>query len=278
VGGRPCLPITLAPDAAPFASNFVIFGTMWNTFKPDEGRWYHWKLCGAEAYLRKNGVEWQSSFKSLPLYKLDGVSGLFDGQAPSSDLAVAAAWGAGERVSLRPYLPMAYFVTLREPARLFTGHEARFIVDLPPLFKIECCPDIALSEFMPYTLSKTWFGEDTSEGSLYLSLPNALIPWSVRGDDYPAPLARCPITVRSTAKNAFNLSYLVIYPRPLSIYAHHGRLLTDQLELEYTGSDFKMNVKPPNGNLTMLTAGVKTDPGDELFRRSMDIIHHITRF
>ncbi|MDR2418909.1 MAG: hypothetical protein LBD79_07620 [Treponema sp.] len=250
---------------------------MWNIFKPDEGRWYQWKLCGAEAYLRKTGIEWQSSFKVLPFYKLEGICGLFNGEAPSSELAVSSAWGVGERISLRPYLPMPYFVTLRKPVRLLTGHEARFTVDLPPLFKIECCPDIALTEFMPYTLSKTWFGENTSEGSLYLSLPNALRPWATEDDERPASLARCAITVRNTAKNAFDLRYLAIYPRPLSIYAHYGSLLTDELEFEYTGSDFKMNVKQPGGKPSLLTAGVKTDPGDELLRRSMDIIHHITR-
>ncbi|MDR1400469.1 MAG: hypothetical protein LBJ41_11145 [Treponema sp.] len=250
---------------------------MWNIFKPDEECWYQWKLCGAEAYLRKTGIEWQSSFKSLPFYKLDGTCGLFNGRAPSSEYVVASAWGVGERVSLRPYLPAPYFATTRTPVRLLAGHEARFIVDLPPLFKLECCPDIALAEFMPYTLSKTWFGENTSEGDLYLSLVNALMPWSDGNNEHPASLARCDITVRNMAKSAFDLSYLVIYPRLLSIYMEHGRLLTDHLELEYTGSDLKMNVKQPNGKPAMLTAGVKTDPGDELFRRSMDIIHHITR-
>ncbi|MDR2536710.1 MAG: hypothetical protein LBC46_00220 [Treponema sp.] len=250
---------------------------MWNIFKPDEECWYQWKLCGAEAYLRKTGIEWQSSFKALPLYKLEGSCGLFNEQAPSSELAVASTWVAGEWVSMRPYLPTPYFVTLGKPVRLLTGHEARFIVDLPPLFKFECGPDITLAEFMPYTLSKAWFGENTSEGSLYLSLPNALTPWSDQNDEQPASLARCAITVKNTAKTAFDLSYLVIYPRPLSIYAHHGYLLTDQLELEYTGNDLKVNVKQPKGKPTMLTSGIKTDPGDELFRRSMDIIHHITR-
>jgi hypothetical protein len=251
---------------------------MWNIFKPDEGRWYQWKLCGAEAYLRKTGIEWQSSFKALPFYKLEGFCGLFNGEAPSSQLAVASAWGTGEWVSLRPYLPTPYFVTPRKPVRLFTGHEAHFTVDLPPLFKIECGPDLALAEFMPYTLSKAWFGESTSEGSLYLSLPHALKTLPADNDEHLASLARCTITVRNTAKTAFDLRYLAIYPRLLSVYAQDGCLLTDWLEFEYTGSDLKMNVKQPSGKPTLLTAGVKTDPGDEFLRRSMDIIHHIARF
>jgi hypothetical protein len=251
---------------------------MWNIFKPDEGSWYQWKLCGAEAYLRKTGNEWQNSFKALPLYKAAGACGLFNGQAPAEELALASTWGVGEWVSLRPFLPMPYCVTPQKPARLFTGHEARFFVDLPPLLKIECGSEIALAEFMPYTVSKTWFGENTGEGSLYLSLPHALISWGDGNDEHPATLARCPITVRNTAKSVFNLAYLVVYTKPLSIYVQHGCLLTDQLELEYTGNDFKMNVKQPNGSPMLLTPGIKAEPSDELFRRSMDIIHHITRF
>jgi hypothetical protein len=251
---------------------------MWNTFKPDDGRWYRWKLCGAEAYLRKTAHQWQSAFKTIPFYELRGLSCVPDHSAPPLDLSVASAWGAGERVSLRPYLATPYVATLRENARLFSGATASFVVDLPPLLKIECCPDVALAEAMPFTLSKTWFGADPAEGSLYFSLPKAVLPLANVTEERPAPLVRCAITLKNTAKTSFDLRYLVIQPKSLSIYTHEGRLIADSLELEYNGIDLKMTVREQrNAAYTLLTAGVKTDLGEEFIHWGVDIIKNLTR-
>jgi hypothetical protein len=260
---------------------------MWNTFKPEDGLWYRWRLCGAEVYLRKIVNEWQSAFKTIPFYELSGISIAPDNEAPPANLSIASTWGVDGRVSLRPYLPMPYFTTLREKTRILPGVTVPFIVDMPPLLKIECSPNIALAEAMPYEVSKTWFGDDTTTGNLYYSLPGAVhlavsdtVGVATVSDtaDYPAALVRCAITLRNTSKLPFDLRYLLIYPKSLSIYVHGWHLVTDSLEFEYTGTDLKMNVrKQQTADCALLTAGSKADPGEEFMRWSVDIIKNLTR-
>jgi hypothetical protein len=251
---------------------------MWNTFKPQDGLWYRWKLSGAEVYIRKTANEWQSAFKTIPFYQLNGASCPPDNNAPPHDLSIASTWGVDGRVSLRPYLPLPYFTTLHEKTRILPGVTVPFIVDLPPLLKIECSPNIALAEAMPYEVSKTWFGDDTTTGCLYYSLPSAVLPAASDAADYPAALVRCAITLKNTSKLPFDLRYLLIYPKSLSIYARGSQLVSDNLDFEYTGTDLKMNVlKQQTAGRALLTVGSKADPGEEFMRWSVDIIKNLTR-
>jgi hypothetical protein len=259
---------------------------MWDSFKPKENIWYCWRLNGAEAYLRKNGEVWETAFKSIPFSALHGDSGgPEEGVAPPESALVTHSWGAGEEVSLHPYLSVQpYLLTVREKTRIAPGMETGFAADLPPLLKFELNPETVLDEAMPFEVPQTWFGLDTVTGEFGHSLGGALLPHQSKPEKSPATLIHCEIYIKNNAKIMFELNNFAIYPEPLNLYLYKDQLISDTLGLEFwgisefTGTNEKVTVNEIEGaDYKLISPGVKTGVGETIARRSVDIIKNITR-
>ncbi|MDR2149265.1 MAG: hypothetical protein LBO67_00260 [Spirochaetaceae bacterium] len=253
----------------------------WKTLKPQESCWYCWHLLGAKAYLRKNKEQWQTAFETIPFQERSAdYGGPFIGEGPGQEAPITGTWGEGMLATLRPYFSTKpYFVTVKERTRLLNGITVSFSVDLPPVLKFELPGDIVLAQAMPFSVSATWFGTDTTAGILCHSLPGALVPL---GDTplpaAPVPLIRSMITIKNHSKTTLDLDHLVIYPKQLAVYEQNGHLFSSILNLDFPGSSLRVDIPrahDPNWNL--LTPGVKSDLGELIVQWGIGMIKNLTQ-
>ncbi|MDR2536335.1 MAG: hypothetical protein LBD29_09940 [Treponema sp.] len=253
---------------------------MWDTFRPKDTVWYRWRLNGAEAYLKKDGESWQTAFKIIPFYEWSADFGGPEERAPPESLSISNAWGFGDDVALHPYLSLKpYLLTVRERMRISPGMDVCFAADLPPLLKFELSPETVLAEAEPFSVSQTWFGADTMTGEFGYSLIGRLLPRQSKQKGSSSTLIHCEIYIKNNAKTMFDLDDFVVYPEHLNVYLYEDRLISDTLELEYLGTDEKINVNETKGyGYKLISPSIKTDVGTIIARRSVDLIKHITRF
>jgi hypothetical protein len=259
---------------------------MWDSFKPKENVWYRWRLNGAEAYLRKNGENWDTAFKTIPLLERTADYGGPEEGCEPSNADIAHSWAEGESVSLHPYLsPKPYLPTVREKVRILPGMGTGFVANLPPLLKFELSPEAVLAESMPFMVPQTWFGADTMIGEFGHSLIGALRSHQESAEEKSSILIHCEIYVKNNAKIPFDMDHFAVYPEPLNVYLHNNQLISDSLELEFlgilefTGAVEKVTVNEiecPDHQL--LSPGIKTGVGQLIAKHSVNIIKNITRF
>lgn len=257
---------------------------MWDSFKPKDSIWYRWRLNGAGAYLRKEGELWQTAFTVIPFQERNVDFGGPEKQAPPDSLAITHAWGHGQQVSLHPYLSaQPYLLTVKEKMRIAPGQGVSFTATLPPVLKFEWTSDMVLSEAMPFTLPQTWFGSDTMTGVFCHAIAEGLFPSPVRQAKTPSTFINCEILVKNNTKTVFELENFAVYPQPLTVYLHQGRLSADTLELtleqDFSGIEQKINIgSAKGGDYTILSPGIKSGVGETIARWSVDIIKNITGF
>ena len=249
---------------------------IWHPFKPENAVWYRWRLNGAAAYLRKDRDSWRIAFKTIPLRDLDDGIGGPEAEEPPEDLPIIRAWGTGEKVFLHPYLcDKPYVLSMGEKLRIAPGQHCRFTVALPPILRFELEREKVLAEEMPFTLSKTFFGQDTMHGIICHSLPAFL--GDAAAAERTTSLIHCDVVITNKTKTVLEPERIEIDPAPLNVYAHDDRLVTDLLEIDFLEADCRLRIGKVGGrNRRLVSAGVKHGAGESLARRSMDIIKNIT--
>lgn len=269
---------------------------MWNFFKPKERIWYQWRLDGGQAYLRKDGEEWQMSIVSGSYLDVMPDSGGPEPVDIPEALAISFAVGKGTQVALRPHFgTLPYLFTLRNEVRLLPGAEVRFSVALPPLLRFELEDGTILGEKQLFNLSPTWFGDKLS-GNLCASLPLALDSRSKdeiestdtmleNADlDLLARTGECKslihteILVRNTTKSELDLKRLALFTELMNIYEYEGKLFGDQILID-TGAEgsLRMSVKESSHrNWKKIHTGNKTGLSEVLVRRGVNFLKSIT--
>lgn len=200
-------------------------------------------------------------------------------EGPSQNTPLTFILGEGTKVALRPYFSnKPFFVTVKEKTRLLNGLSVSFIVDLPPILKFEIPGNIALDQAMPFSLSSTWLGYDTTTGILCNSLPCSLIPITNTQIPEAAPgLIRCTINIKNHSKANLDLDHLLINPEQLNIYEHKGQLFSSILYLNVPGNNLKVDVHRANDpSWNLLTPSVKNDLGELIVQWGIDMIKNLT--
>jgi hypothetical protein len=145
---------------------------------------------------------------------------------------------------------------------------------LPPLLHLNAARSSpgggeTLFTLAPFTLKESWYGADTMQGTLCLSLP----PASAKSG---GAAVRCRAQIRNRAKTALKLDKLPLYASELGIYESGGVLISDTPVIDVYGEDdYRMSVKAPEGG-TLLTPGNKSGMGDLLIHHGTQIIKNIT--
>jgi len=279
---------------------------MWEIFKPENNIWYCWRLNGAQAYLKKDGDVWQFAFKTLPFHERTDDFGGPETENPPEDLSITCAYGNGEGIFLHPYLSnQPYVLKINDKIRVVPGQKVYFTAILPPVFKFEQAQEVALAENMPLTTKRTLFGPDFMDGKLGHHLNNSFLSTNECESMPISTLIYCDIVIKNSAKTVFDLDqyfvvcpeplnlkvyeqekfekYIVNYNKPLNIYLHDDRLITDTLELEIsgdilgTGIEQKINIQNKNLKDKLITMGTKTNLGDQIVRRSVGMIRDFTK-
>ncbi len=236
---------------------------MWDFTNVEQGQWYRWRLNGSTLAMRRDGDEWRVASRQVRLSERVEDAGRGE---PISEEEVDALGpvsfvvARGRQVGLRPAMPdRPYLVTVKDPITLSPGAEARFALKLPVLFKAETEHGELLKDFLPYTLSKTWFG-DTTGGTLCWSLPSALDPSCGENrarrceeGDLSNSLAHCEIVLRNTTKAPIELKRVAVYVELLRVWESEGRILVDSVFVDGL----------PDGGLKM-TVSENTPPGARL--------------
>jgi hypothetical protein len=116
-------------------------------------------------------------------------------------------------------------------------------------------------------------------GGFGYSLTDTLLPEELgQKEALPSVLIWCNIIIKNSSKTTAEQEYFTVYPEPLNVYVSRGRLLTDTLELEITGTESKLNINQiKDDNCRLLSAGTKSGAGEIFVNRSVSIIKHITK-
>lgn len=222
---------------------------MWDFFEPKDNQWYRWDLNGASAFLHKQDDAWQILFRQIAFQDVnDSFGGPYLAESPDSDdTAISFAVGKGKKAALQPFFyGIPYLATVQTEITILPGAETCFKVILPPHFRFELSPhETFLAEKMPFTLSRTWYG-DSMSGILCQSLPFLLRPQCGEKDfsqtiTKPSSLIHCELLVRNTSKTPVNFKQAVIYTEMLNIYEKNDCLLTDTIVLD-SGNDGNLNM------------------------------------
>ncbi|GAB1482378.1 hypothetical protein MASR2M78_11930 [Treponema sp.] len=262
---------------------------MWDYFKPEESKWYRWNLDGAEIYLRKNGDEWRTLCVPARFQDLKGdSSGPLLGDIPEG-ATVSFAVANGTLVALKPVFgELPYLITARNDVRIMSGEEACFDVVFPVSVRIELGNGENLGEFMPFSLSNTWFGDKTS-GSLCWSIPTALDPRCKGEIEQPLEspvshrsLLSCEIIVHNDSKVPLDLKRLAIYTDMLNIYEENGALVTDTVHVDGLGDgSLRMRItdSTPSSKKTSerkLLSAARLGQREFLVRRGVNFLRSVT--
>ncbi|MDR0688760.1 MAG: hypothetical protein LBG08_00625 [Spirochaetaceae bacterium] len=248
---------------------------MWKCFEPEEARWYHWNLNGAEVYLRREGDEWRTALRSV----------LFQEATPSADgpepdraprnLPEYSAVGVGRQVVLRPWFyEKPYCVNFRDRIRLMPETETRLDLALPPVLRLELAGGLELTRFTPFLLPETWSGEDTMSGFLGVSLSVPSPPWSVTG---ASSFIHGEIIFRNQTKTILDIDRLVLYTDSLNVYKKEGDLRCETVVVD-TNSNGELRINPRPGTpdgYEAIPVARKNGMGNILIRRSADLIKNI---
>lgn len=237
---------------------------MWKYFEPEEARWYHWNLNGAEVYLRREGDEWRTALRPVLFQEITPSA---DGPEPDRaprNLPEFSAVGAGRQVVLRPYFyEKPYYINFRDKIRLMPETETRLDLALPPVLRLELAGGLELTQFTPFLFPEAWSGEDTMSGFLCVSLPVPFPPSSFTGG---SSFIHGEIIFRNQTKTVLNIDRLVLYTDSLSIYKKEGDLRCETVVGDTNGSgELKINLRPGMpGGYEAITAARKTGWGISL--------------
>jgi hypothetical protein len=256
----------------------------WETLEFREAVWYHWLLEGAEIFVCRRGSFWYSQCRerqwkersaecSGPLEIEEARFPTLEARFPTQPWAFSSVlWDSGSTAALRPGLPAKPFL-VQPGLLLFPNMETSLKILLPPLLHLSAVKPSAGQEtlftLVPFTLKESWYGADTMQGTLCLSLPSA------SGKSGGAAV-RCRVLLRNRTKTALKLDTFPLYASELGIYESGGALVSDTPVIDvYGDGDYHMSVKAPEGG-SLLIPGNKSGMGDLLIHHGTQIIKNIT--
>ncbi|MCX7655760.1 MAG: hypothetical protein N2Z76_04465 [Treponemataceae bacterium] len=264
---------------------------MWDFFSPKELQWYVWFLNGAKAGIRKNGEEWRIIQRPCRFEDLVEEAYGPEERASCEEENLAFGVGPARQIRLVPsFSQIPYLVLVRNEVRILPGAEAQFMVAVPPVFQFQDEESHVLYEFLPFSLSYSWFGDKTS-GTLCLSLPIALDPHckgetTTKGTQTDelnkwtraASLIQCDITVRNATRTVLNIKRLAIYTDLMNIYYKDGRLYSDSIIIDGTPEgELRMRIdESKKRSYKKIFTAAKAGLSEILVRRGVGFLKSIT--
>lgn len=269
--------VHVAEDAVSLYENLSI-EEVWGCFRLEPSRWYRWSTPETELQMCREREELITAVG-------DQQSGFFVGDATEVELAplmpdrpvvifprVGKKIPSGMKVLYRFVLPVTAGLYLRN------GNSRSLLLELPTV-----------------SLTTTWFG-DMQSGELCYGLTTGLeaagsadpstTPPEGESGEY-AGSARSPfeaqvsIHLSNTSVTMLDFNKMSVHAEHLSLYRDETGLLTNEIFINFSGSDqvsqVKFGKRSPGGRgkVTRLS-GPRVEPGTNFFKRSFSFLKSLT--
>ncbi len=196
-------------------------------------------------------------------------------------------WTIGQekgRLRLKPVMPDRPVVVRPEnDLTLCVGAEGVFYARIPFWIAVlDTCrtPENLLCEIPAKSLSNTWFGPNTTTGSLCYDMQTSARR-SLEGVEPVEHRALCPVKMKNKSQAPFDFTRVCIHTAHLNIYSYKNRLWTSRVDLTYRGEG-KQDIISYNDNWfaegaeAQIVSERKLRVEGKLFRRSLDSLKSLS--